>query len=261
MSIRPSPALNRSTASASASAFASRSRPCSAASGWVEPADETPPWLEPFPDEPDDPSSPETAIERRESVEVAFVAAFQHLPAKERAVLLLRDVLGFTANETAHLLDTTVAAVTSRLQRARGRVRARLPEQSQRDTLRAVGDDRVRALVTAYVEAWERQDADAIVALATADAVFSMPPEPVRLRGRADIGRFLRDAPLRREWRLVPVRAGGQVAFGCYLREGGGWVAHSVDVVTLRGDRIERITAFNDARLPARFGLPGRLDG
>lgn len=218
-------------------------------------------WLEPFPYElDDDPLAPATVIERRESMELAFVTAFQHLPAKERAVLVLRDVLGFSASEAATVLDTSVAAVTSRLQRARRRIRGRLPETSQRGTLRTLGDDRLRVLVTAYVDAWERGDADAIVALVTDDATFSMPPDPASFHGRARIRAFLDEAPCRSPWRLVPVRMAGQLAFACYTRERDAWVAHSVDVVTLHDDRIARITAFIDARLVRLLGLPERLD-
>jgi RNA polymerase sigma-70 factor (TIGR02960 family) len=223
--------------------------------------DEDPPWLEPYPHDGDeDTSSPGAALERRESVEIAFVTAVQHLPPKERAVLLLREVLGFTAEETAEVLDVTVAAVTSRLQRARTRVRTRLPEQSQRDTLQRLGDRRLRALVTAYIDAWEAADADAIVALVTDDATFSMPPEALVIRGRPEIRRFIRKVPLQRPWRLVPTRAGGQLAFGNYTQEGSTWVAHSVDVVTLRGERISRITAFIEPSLLPILGLPERLD-
>ena len=221
-------------------------------------------WLEPFPYEiDDDPAAPAAVIERRESMELAFVTAFQQLPAKERAVLVLRDVLGFSASEAATVLDTSVAAVTSRLQRGRRRLRGRLPDVSQRTTLRALGDDQLQAVVTAYVDAWEQGDADAIVALVTEDATFEMPPDPSTFHGPASISAFLADAPFRVPWRLVPVRVAGQLAFGCYTRDtdgSGAWVAHSVDVVTLRADRIARITAFNDARLVRLLGLPDRLD-
>lgn len=218
-----------------------------------------PHWLEPYPHQEDE-TSPAVAAERRESLEIAFVAAVQHLPPKERAVLLLREVLGFSARETAEVLDITVAAVTSRLQRARVRIRARLPEESQRDILRRLGDRRLRALAAAYVDAWEAADADAIVSLITADASFSMPPEPLTIRGRDEIGAFLRESPLRHPWHLVPTWAGGQLAFGCYTLEGSTWTAHSVDVLTLRGEKISRITAFIQPSLLPILGLPEHLD-
>jgi RNA polymerase sigma-70 factor (ECF subfamily) len=218
-----------------------------------------PEWLEPYPYDPDEESSPAGTFERRESMEIAFVTAVQHLPPKERAVLLLRDLLGFSAAETAGVLDVTVAAVTSRLQRARRRVRSELPGRSQQDTLRRLGDERVSGLVTAYVEAWETGDADAIVGLITEDATFSMPPEAIVVRGRDDVRRFLRESPCRHPWRLLPTRAAGQLAFGCYTREDGVWTAHSVDVVTLRGAQISRITAFFGPRLLSQLGLPPSL--
>ncbi len=216
-------------------------------------------WLEPYPYDDPDPSSPTATIERRESVELAFIAAFQHLPANQRAVLLLRDVLGFSAKEAAALLDTTAASVTSSLQRARVRIRERLPERSQQANLRSLGDPGIAALVTAYVEAWERGDASAILALLADDATFSMPPYAAWYEGRHAIATFLHEAPLLSSWRLVPTRAGGQLAFGCYQLVGAEWTAHSVDVLTVRGDKIEHVTAFLEPELFRRLGLPARL--
>jgi RNA polymerase sigma-70 factor, ECF subfamily len=219
-----------------------------------------PHWLEPYPHQEDDETSPAAAIDRRESMEIAFVAAVQHLPPKERAVLLLREVLEFSAQETAEVLDITVAAVTSRLQRARVRVRSRLPEESQRDVLRKIDDRHLRTLVTAYVDAWEAGDADAIVSLLTEDASFAMPPQALTFRGLEEIGTFIRETPLHYPWRLVPTWASGQLAFGNYTLEGSTWTAHSVDVVTLRGDKISAITAFIDPSLFPMLGLPENLD-
>jgi RNA polymerase sigma-70 factor (TIGR02960 family) len=219
-----------------------------------------PHWLEPYPHQEDDETSPAAAVDRRESLELAFVAAVQQLSPKERAVLLLREVLGFSAQETAEVLDITVAAVTSRLQRARVRVRSRLPEESQ-GILRRLDDRRLRALVAAYVDAWEAGDADAIVSLLTDDASFSMPPQALTIRGREEIGAFFRETPLRHPWRLVPTSAGGgQLAFGNYTLEGSTWTAHSVDVVSLRGDKISAITAFIEPSLLPILGLPEHLD-
>jgi RNA polymerase sigma-70 factor (ECF subfamily) len=220
-------------------------------------------WLEPHPDHllDDGPTSPAARYERRESVELAFVAAMQALPATQRAVLLLRDVLGMSAKETALALDTTTASVTSALQRSRGTLRRLLPERSQQATLRALGDRRLQAVVTAYVDAWERGDVDAIVAMLADDATFSMPPYPTWYRGRADIAAFLPGGPLREQWRLVPVRANGQIAFACFLWDAADrcYAAHSLDVVTLDGTRITHITAFLDDSVPSRFGLPRTL--
>ena len=137
-------------------------------------------WVEPYPDETlgleDGFAAPEARYEQRESVELAFVAALQHLPANQRAVLILREVLGFSAREVAESLETTIASVNSALQRAREAVDERLPEQSQQATLRALGDERLREIVEGYVDAWERGDVDAVVAMLAEDATFAMPP-------------------------------------------------------------------------------------
>lgn len=226
-------------------------------------------WVEPFPDadlgtaHAVGPAGPEARYELRESIELAFVAALQHLPGTQRAVLVLRDVYGFSARETAEVLGTTVASVNSALQRARGGVDRRRPDPSQQVTLRALGDDGVRRLVRRYVDAWERGDVDAIVGLLTDDASFSMPPYPFWFAGRDDIGAFLPVGPLRQRWRLRPVAANGQVALAFYVWDAGRdrFVAHSIDVLTLRGDRIAGITAYLDlgADDVASFGLPGDL--
>src|SRR5215218_11273890 len=139
-------------------------------------------WVEPYPDEKlgleDGFASPEARYELRESVELAFVAALQHLPANQRAVLILREVLGFSARETAESLETSVASVNSALQRARKTVDERLPDQSQQATLRALGDDRLREIVEGYMDAMERHDIEAVVSLLAEDAAWSMPPLP-----------------------------------------------------------------------------------
>src|SRR5204863_101120 len=137
-------------------------------------------WIEPYPDEilgiEDGYAAPEASYERREGVELAFVAALQHLPANQRAALVLREVLGFSAKECADMLDTSVASVNSALQRARASVEERAPEQSQQQTLRALGDEELRAIVDRYVDAWERNDVEAFAAMLTEDATFTMPP-------------------------------------------------------------------------------------
>src|SRR5215218_2713892 len=139
-------------------------------------------WVEPYPDErlevEDGVAAPDARYEQRESVELAFVAALQHLPATQRAVLILRDVLGFSARETAETLETSVASANSALQRARGAVEERTPDSSQQATLRSLGDERVREIVTSYIDAWERGDVDAIAAMLAEDATFAMPPYP-----------------------------------------------------------------------------------
>ncbi len=172
-------------------------------------------WLEPYTDDRLGPASPEARYEQRESVELAFTAALQHLPPRQRAVLLLRDVLGYAPAEIAEALDTTPAAVYSALQRARSAAEERLPERSQQATLRALGDRRLRALVDRYVRAWEAGDIAAITAMLAADATFSMPPRPEWYRGREAIAAFLAAAPAvarPARWRHVPMRANGQLA-------------------------------------------------
>src|SRR2546421_10111700 len=156
-------------------------------------------FVEPYPDETlgleDGYGSPEASYERRESVELAFVAALQNLPANQRAVLILREVLGFSAREVADTLETTVPAVNSALQRARKTVDDRLPEQSQQATLRSLGDEGLRAVVDSYVDAWERGDVEAVVAQLTEDATFAMPPLGTWFGGRDPLAGFLARRP------------------------------------------------------------------
>ena len=158
-------------------------------------------WLEPLPDGmagiADGRAGPEARYEQRESVELAFVAALQHLPARQRAVLILRDVLGFAPAEIAEALDTSAAAVSSALQRAHRTIDDLLPERSQQATLRALGDERLRGIVATYVDAWERNDVDAILAMLTQDAAFAMPPRPTWFRGQEAVGAFLRPRAVR----------------------------------------------------------------
>jgi RNA polymerase sigma-70 factor (ECF subfamily) len=221
-------------------------------------------WLEPYPDEElgleDAHAAPEARYERRESVELAFVAAVQHLPPRQRAVLLLRDVLGFSAQETAETLETTVASANSALNRARRTLERRLPEQSQQATLRSLGDERLRKLVERFVDAMERSDVDAVVAELTADAAWSMPPDSTWYTGRA-LRAFLVEWPLRFRWRHLPARANGQPAIGSYMwsDEAGAYLPEALDVYTLRGDRIAEVTAFKLPGIFPSFGLPERV--
>jgi RNA polymerase sigma-70 factor (ECF subfamily) len=224
-------------------------------------------WVEPYPDEalglPDGPASPDARYEQREAVELAFVAALQHLPARQRAVLILREVLGFSAREVSETLETTVASVNSALQRARKAVDERLPEQSQQATLRSLGDDGIRELVEAYVEAWRRGDVDRLRALLAEDAVFSMPPWSSWWRGRETIAGF---APAASEFcaeaRWVLTRASGQPAVAYYGRnaETGRYTASAIDVITVDGTTISEITAFVKPELFPSFGLPRELE-
>jgi RNA polymerase sigma-70 factor, ECF subfamily len=221
--------------------------------------------IEPYPDEQlgveDGVASPAARYEQRESVELAFITALRHLPATQRAVLLLRDVLGFSAKETAEALDTTVASANGALRRARRAVDERLPEQSQQATLRQLGDDGVRQVVERYMAALDRGDLDEIVAMLAEDATWSMPPTPERYAGLDSISDFLTAGPLHERWRHLPAHANGQPAVGCYLwdPERRAYVADVIDVLTLRGERIEAVTAFLDSDLFASFGLPDEL--
>jgi RNA polymerase sigma-70 factor (ECF subfamily) len=247
-------------------------------------------WIEPYPDEvlavQDGYASPDAVYDRRESIELAFIAVLQHLPATQRAVLILREVLGFSAREVAETLDTTVASVNSALQRARAAIQDRVPEQSQQETLRQLGDDEVKRLVDRYVAAWERNDVGAFVSMLAQEATFTMPPLASWFAGREAITRWAAKEPMSGEfrWRMLPARASGQLALGYYSEDGeGGFAPFALNVLTLRGREIADVTAFiarspeprvGDAqqRLPDEpaedalthdlfvgFGLPARL--
>ncbi|MGH2765103.1 MAG: RNA polymerase subunit sigma-70, partial [Actinomycetota bacterium] len=183
-----------------------------------------PVWLEPWPgDLPvEGEADPASAYLRRESIELAFVAALQHLPGSQRAVLILREVLGFTAAEVAAILGTTPASVNSAMQRARAAVAKRVPERTQQAELAALGPGGHRALVDAFVTAWERAVVPALLDLLAEDARFTMPPLPAWFEGREDVGRFLAQRVFATPWRLVPIAANGQPAFACYQYDGSG---------------------------------------
>jgi RNA polymerase sigma-70 factor (ECF subfamily) len=224
-------------------------------------------WVEPYPDDAlglaDGFAGPAARYEQRESVELAFIAALQHLPARQRAVLILRDVLGFSGDEVGAILETTPTSVYSLLQRAHRTVDERLPGQSQQATLRALGDDALRALVDRFVAAWERSDVDAVVALLAEDAAMTMPPLPSWYRGRQAIATFLRGWPLadHLRWRVLPMRANGQPAVVFYVwdSERARFLARELGVLTLDGGRIGELTAFLSPQIHVRFGLPGEL--
>jgi RNA polymerase sigma-70 factor (ECF subfamily) len=221
-------------------------------------------WVEPYPDEAvgleGGYASPEARYEQHEAVELAFVAALQHLPASQRAVLLLRDVLGFSAKETAVTLDTTVTSVNSALQRARRRVHERMPARSQQVTLRSLGDERVRAIVEGYLDAWERGDIDALATLLAEDATFEMPPYPTWWCGRDVIAAFAA-APLHRYLRT---QANGQAANAAYRWDAqrGSYRAEALEVLSLDGGgRVKQMTAFMMPAIFQVFGLPDELPG
>jgi RNA polymerase sigma-70 factor (ECF subfamily) len=249
-------------------------------------------WIEPYPDETlgleDGYASPDARYEQRESVELAFIAALQLLPANQRAVLILREVLGFSAQETAETLETTVASVNSALQRARATIEKRLPEQSQQETLKGVGDEKIRELVEQYADAWERNDVDTVVSMLAEDAAFTMPPMSRWFQGHDGIRGFLEDYSMTGEWgwRSLPTMANGQPALAFYSwdEKQGARVPFAVNVLSFVGEKIKEVDAFIlrssqdpdpevQARTPeqpadyekltaayARFGLPARLD-
>jgi RNA polymerase sigma-70 factor, ECF subfamily len=222
-------------------------------------------WLGPYPDATlaDGPLSPHARYEQREAVELAFVATVQHLPGNQRAALLLFDVLGFSAAEIATMMKTSRASVNSALQRARAIVAEKVPSPTQQQTLRDIGDPRLRHIVTRFSSAMERGDADAMVALLTEDVTWSMPPLPHWYRGLDAVTDFAVRVPLTGcgSWRHLPTNANGQAAVGCYLwnddaRAHLGW---SVDVLTLRGERIAEITSFIGPDHFVLLGLPASV--
>ena len=228
----------------------------------------TPPWLEPYPDVlleslPDGAPGPEARYEAREAVGLAFVAGLQQLPPAQRAVLVLRDVLGFRAAEAAEILDTSEAAVHSALQRGRAAFESRVPA-GYRERAPVPSSARERELVTRFADAFEGGDVDGIVALLTDDAWLTMPPVPLQYQGPVAIGRFLSTVPAEgrlERFRLVATRANGQPAFGVYLKDDQCPIAHASGllVLTLAGDRISAMTKFHDTSVLPRFGLPRTL--
>jgi RNA polymerase sigma-70 factor (ECF subfamily) len=177
-------------------------------------------------------------------------------------VLIMRDVLGFSAREASESLETSVASVNSALQRARKTIDERLPERSQQVTLRSLGDEHVGALVEAYIEAWARRDVAAVAALLVEDAVFSMPPWPSWWRGREMIAGFAADESCA-EARMVVTRASGQPAIASYAFDAktGRFVATAIDVLTLEGALIREMTAFVSPEIFPRFNLPTEVAG
>jgi RNA polymerase sigma-70 factor (TIGR02960 family) len=225
-------------------------------------------WLEPYPDALlegaiDVPLGPEARYEQTEAISLAFVTALQVLPARQRAVLILRDVLGYHADEVADMLDSTVDSVNSALKRARAGLQRRLPPTGEREPPPAPDSPAEQALVAKFVRAYGSGDVDALVALLTEDVLVSMPPIPLEYQGRDTVARFyasvIRPGHL---YDLVPTRANGQMAFGAYLRDPADGIRHGVGllVLTLSGDRICAVTRFDNSVLPS-FGLPRSLPG
>jgi RNA polymerase sigma-70 factor (ECF subfamily) len=221
-------------------------------------------WIEPYPDKAlgveDGYTVPEANYEQRESIELAFIAAVQHLSGRQRAILILRDVLGFSANEVAESLNTTVASVNGVLNRARKAVSARVPKQSQQHTLRALGNERQRQLVSQYMGAWETGDIGAVVAMLTHDAKWSMPHLATLYRGLDEIMAFLGET-ISQGWRHIPTQANGQLAVGCYLWDPTtrSYMACVLDVLTLDGERIKAVTSFVTPEIFPLFGMPREI--
>ena len=221
-------------------------------------------WLEPYPDSLLEgvvkiPLGPEARYQQAEAISLAFVTALQVLPARQRAALILRDVLGYHAIEVADMLDSTVESVNAALKRARAGLRRRLP-MGDGEAPPAPDSRAERALLARFVRAWESGDVDALVALLTVDVSVSMPPIPLEYHGRDVVARFCASLMRRRSHDLVPTRANGQPAFGAYLRAPTGGIRHGTGlfVLTLAGDRIRAMIRFESSVL-RWFGLPQSL--
>ena len=252
-------------------------------------------WIEPYPDEmlglEDFSPGPEAVLEQRESIELAFIAALQLLPPNQRAVLILREVLGYSARETAATLETSVASVNSALQRARATIDQRLPEQSQQKSAAELTEEGMKQVIDAYVDAFDRQEIDDVIAMLTEDAAFSMPPMATWYGGEggpAEMAAFMQVGPLSGEWDWLPVLtwANGQPALGYYawLESENAYLPFALNILSFRGDKISDVTCYicrstastdpnSYARFPeepvdprayeyyfGRFGLPPRIE-
>ncbi len=224
-------------------------------------------WIEPIADAElfveDEAASPEARYAQREGVELAFIAALQHLPPRQRAVLILRDVLGFSAREAAEVLETTSTSVDSALQRAHAAVETKLPQQSQQTVLRELGDDQLREIVDGYVEAFEAADIPAIARMLADDVAMSMPPLREWFAGREAVAGYLEQrAQLgRSKRRFVATRANGQPATAHYVWDeaAGAFLPHAIHVLDLRGAQITGIVVFQFPQLFPRFGLAAEI--
>ena len=223
-------------------------------------------WIEPYPDElldAGDGAAPEARYEEREAIELAFIAALQHLPARQRAALILRDVLGFRAREVAEALEVSPAAVNSALQRARKSIDERLPARSQQATMRSLGDSRVREIVERFVDAFERGEVGAILELLAEDATFEMPPYTAWSDGRGRVGEswLMPEGPPPR-LRYLATGANAQPAAAAYVLRPGSdrYVPLALDALALAEGGISRIVAFRGTDVFERFGLPPALE-
>ncbi|MDR7150106.1 RNA polymerase sigma-70 factor (ECF subfamily) [Hydrogenophaga palleronii] len=226
-----------------------------------------PVWLEPLPDDEapwhgvahEDPAE---GLARRESVTLAFIAALQHLPGTQRAVLLLRNVLEYSAAETADMLGTTVSSVNSALQRAQKTMKSKLPAVSQATELRSLGEEDLDHLLGAFVTAWESRNIDDLVRLFTEDVRFTMPPLPAWFDGLVFVQKFIAERVFATPWRLVPMWANGQAGFACYMLAEGDDVFRlgAILLLNLRAGRIAGLHSFLDPVLHRRFGLAEAMD-
>jgi RNA polymerase sigma-70 factor (ECF subfamily) len=224
-------------------------------------------WLQPYPDAMlegivDVSPGPDARYEIRETVELAFIAALQHLPPSQRAVLVLRDVLGFHTAEAANILESSEDSVKGSLKRARAALERQLPPAHERAP--AADSPEERALVRAFADAFEADDVDGVIALLTEDAWFTMPPSTLEYQGPAAISALFRASAVSRtdrRFHLVPTRANTQPAFGVYLSDPEAPIAHAAGliVLTIRGQRITAMTRFMDTSIMTRFGLPRTL--
>ena len=231
-------------------------------------------WLEPFPDEwlgDKSALNPEARYSDAESISLAFLIALQMLPPRQRAVLILRDVLDFSANEAAEVLELTVPSVTSALHRARTTLSQRYPHDQMEASVMSAVDERTQRLLDQFVHAWESADVEGLVALLKEDAALAMPPSPSWYEGAQSIGVFtaatvfgeggMFPGPAVQRWRLLPTRANGSPAFAMYQRGGDGqYHAFGVIALTLDGDQLSQIISFIDPSLPPLFGFPDTLD-
>lgn len=225
-------------------------------------------WLEPYPDEwliDQAAVNPEAHYSAHESVSLAFLAALQTLPPRQRAVLILVDVLDWSAQETAESLGASLSAVASALHRARSTMARAYHRRGPEDPPVSSADPHTRELLDRYMRAWQAADVDGLVDLLKADAVFSMPPSPSWYRGRPTIREFLSTTVLGDEgifggkaagrWRLVLTSANGEPAFSVYERTADGdYRPFGVHVLTLQANKVSQITSFIDPALPPRFG-------
>lgn len=230
-------------------------------------------WLEPFPDEwLGDKSviNPEARYTDSESISLAFLTALQTLPPRQRAVLILRDVLDFSANDTSEVLELTTSSVNSALHRARITLAQRYPRGQREDLTMASIDEKTQRLLNLFVHAWESADVNGLVALLKADAALAMPPSPSWYQGQSAIGTFVAatvfadggmfSGNAAQRWRLLATRANGSPAFAIYQRdEKNEYQPFGLIALTITGDQLSQIISFIDPSLPPLFGFPAKL--